>query len=138
MMIRTYKELIRIPTFEERFKYLQLAGRVGRKTFGHERYLNQAFYRSDEWKQIRNEVIARDEGCDLGIPGLEIHDRIYIHHMNPIALEDFFEGTSSVLDPNNLICCAYNTHLAIHYSDERMLTSKPIERRKHDTCPWKQ
>lgn len=137
-MVRTYKELIRIPTFEERFKYLQLAGRVGRKTFGHERYLNQAFYRSDEWKQIRNEVIARDEGCDLGIPGLEIHDRIYIHHMNPIALEDFLEGTSSVLDPNNLICCTYNTHLAIHYGDERMLTSKPIERRKHDTCPWKQ
>lgn len=137
-MIRTYKELIRIPTFEERFKYLQLAGRVGRKTFGHERYLNQAFYRSDEWKQIRNEVIARDEGCDLGVPGLEIHDRIYIHHMNPIVLEDFLEGTSSVLDPINLICCTYNTHLAIHYGDERMLTSKPIERRKHDTCPWKQ
>ena len=137
-MIRTYKELIRIPTFEERFKYLQLAGRVGRKTFGHERYLNQAFYRSDEWKQIRNEVIARDEGCDLGIPGLEIHDRIYIHHMNPIVLEDFLGGTSSVLDPNNLICCTYNTHLAIHYGDERMLTSKPMERRKYDTCPWKQ
>lgn len=137
-MIRTYKELIRIPTFEERFKYLQLAGRVGRKTFGHERYLNQAFYRSDEWKQIRNEVIARDEGCDLGIPGLEIYDRIYIHHMNPIVLEDFLEGTSSVLDLNNLISCTYNTHLAIHYGDERMLTSKPIERRKYDTCPWKQ
>ena len=137
-MIRTYKELIRIPTFEERFKYLQLAGRVGRKTFGHERYLNQAFYRSDEWKQIRNEVIARDEGCDLGIPGLEIHDRIYIHHMNLIALEDFLGGTSSVLDPNNLICCTYNTHLAIHYGNERMLTSKPMERRKYDTCPWKQ
>lgn len=137
-MIRTYKELIRIPTFEERFKYLQLAGRVGRKTFGHERYLNQAFYHSDEWKQIRNEVIARDEGCDLGIPGLEIRDRIYIHHMNPIALEDFLGETSSVLDPNNLICCTYNTHLAIHYGDERMLTSKPMERRKYDTCPWKQ
>lgn len=137
-MIRTYKELIRIPTFEERFKYLQLAGRVGRKTFGHERYLSQAFYHSDEWKQIRNEVIARDEGCDLGIPGLEIHDRIYIHHMNPIVLEDFLGGTSSVLDPNNLICCTYNTHLAIHYGDERMLTSKPMERRKYDTCPWKQ
>lgn len=137
-MIRTYKELIRIPTFEERFKYLQLAGRVGRKTFGHERYLNQVFYHSDEWKQIRNEIIARDEGCDLGIPGLEIHDRIYIHHMNPIELEDFLEGTSSALDPNNLICCTYNTHLAIHYGDEKMLTSKPIERRKYDTCPWKQ
>lgn len=137
-MIRTYKDLIRLRTFEERYEYLKLAGRVGEKTFGHERYLNQKFYRSDEWKEIRNYVIARDNGCDLGIPGLEIHDKIYIHHMNPIQMEDFIDGNEWILDPKYLITCTYNTHLAIHYGDERILTSKPIERRKNDTCPWKQ
>ena len=137
-MIRTYKELIRIPTFEERFKYLQFAGRVGRKTFGHERYLNQRFYLSPEWRKIRQQVIARDEGCDLAVSGLEIHDRIYIHHMNPISIEDFMENSELLFNTDYLICCTYNTHLAIHYGSERMLSSKPIERKKNDTCPWRQ
>ena len=137
--MKTYSELILLPTFEERFRYLKLDGIVGESTFGFDRYLNQKFYRSDpEWLRLRDLVIIRDNGCDLGIFDRDIHGRVIIHHMNPIALEDFLEGTSSVLDPNNLICCTYNTHLAIHYGDERMLTSKPIERRKHDTCPWKQ
>lgn len=140
-MIRTYSELIRLPSYEERYSYLRLHGKVGRETFGNLRHYNQKFYHSREWKLVRNKVIARDYGCDLGIDGLEINDRIYIHHMNPVEIETFLYGEEEAmrlyLDPEFLICCCYNTHLAIHYGDERLLTSKPIERRPGDTCPWK-
>lgn len=137
MIIRNYKELSRLHTYEERYQYLKLAGKVGQETFGIDRYLNQRFYTSYEWRQVRRYVIARDHGCDLGLEDLEIHDKIYIHHMNPILLEDILEGNIDILNPEFLICTTYNTHLAIHFGDERLLTSKPIERKPFDTCPWK-
>lgn len=137
MSIRTYSELITLPTFEERFQYLKLDGRVGEETFGFDRYLNQIFYGSDEWKSIRDFVIIRDGGCDLGIPGREIHGRILVHHMNPIRQEDILRRSKYLLDPEYLICTIKNTHDAIHYSDEGLLILDPIERTKNDTCPWK-
>lgn len=135
--IRTYSELITLPTFEERFQYLKLDGRVGEETFGFDRYLNQIFYGSDEWKSVRDFVIIRDGGCDLGIPGREIHGRILVHHMNPIRQEDILRRSKYLLDPEYLICTIKNTHDAIHYSDEGLLILDPIERTKNDTCPWK-
>lgn len=137
MIIRTYSELITLPTFEERFQYLKLDGRVGEETFGFDRYLNQIFYGSDEWKSVRDFVIIRDGGCDLGIPGREIHGRILVHHMNPIRQEDILRRSKYLLDPEYLICTIKNTHDAIHYSDEGLLILDPIERTKNDTCPWK-
>lgn len=137
MIIRTYSELITLPTFEERFQYLKLDGRVGEETFGFDRYLNQIFYGSDEWKSVRDFVIIRDGGCDLGIPGREIHGRILVHHMNPIRQEDILRRSKYLLDPEYLICTIKNTHDAIHYSDEGILILDPIERTKNDTCPWK-
>ena len=137
MNIRTYSELITIPTFEERFKYLQLNGSVGSETFGFDRYLNQAFYRSQEWKRIRDEVIVRDYGCDLGIDGREIFGKIYIHHMNPVTPKDIVDVTRFLLDPEYLICTTHSTHNAIHYGDENLLTKGPVVRTKNDTCPWK-
>lgn len=137
-MIRSYSELIELDTFEERFKYLQLNGAVGRETFGFDRYFNQAFYRSSEWKSIRDQVIFRDNGCDLGVEGYEIFGKIYIHHMNPIMLEDIELKNDNLLDPEYLICTTHRTHNAIHYGDEKQLISKPIERTKNDTCPWRQ
>ena len=137
MIIRTYSELIKIQTFEERFEYLNLDGKVGEETFGFDRYLNQVFYKSDEWKSIRNEVIIRDNGCDLGIEDREIHGRIIIHHMNPITVDDIIHRNEDILNPEYLICVADNTHKAIHYGDEDLLIKDLIERTKNDTCPWR-
>ena len=137
MSIRTYSELITLPTFEERFKYLQLNGQVGKDTFGFDRYINQNFYRSLEWKRVRDKVILRDNGCDLGVEGYEIHGRILIHHMNPITIRDIESMSEYLLNPEYLISTVHNTHNAIHYGDESLLITAPIERRKNDTCPWK-
>ena len=136
-MIRTYSELIQYSTFEERFKYLSLKGQVGEETYGFDRWINQKFYRSREWKQIRNLIIVRDSGCDLGISGREILEHIIIHHMNPILLKDITDSTSYLLDPEYLICTSHITHEAIHYGDESLLISEPVERRPNDTCPWR-
>lgn len=136
-IIRTYSELITLPTFEERFRYLKLGGKVGEDTFGFDRYLNQVFYRSAKWKEIRDYVIIRDNGCDLGMEGHEIHQRILVHHMNPITKEDILRESEFLLDPEYMICTIKNTHDAIHYGDESLLITAPIERRKNDTCPWK-
>lgn len=137
MTIRTYSELISIPTFEERFKYLQLNGEVGAETFGFDRYLNQNLYRSQRWKRIRDSIIIRDNGCDLACEGYEIRGRILIHHINPITVEDILKENPMVFDPENLITTVHNTHNAIHYGDESLLITGPIERRANDTCPWK-
>lgn len=135
--IKTYSELITLPTFEERYEYLRIGGRVGEETFGFDRYLNQIFYKSKEWLSIRDQVIARDNGCDLGIPGREIRRRILIHHMNPITVEDILNRSDFLLNPEYLICTVKNTHDAIHYGDENLLNKDPIERTKNDTCPWR-
>ena len=135
--IKTYSELITIPTFEERFEYLKLDGQVGVETFGFNRYLNQAFYKSDEWLSIRDYVITRDNGCDLGMEGYEIYGRILIHHINPITKDDIIQRSRILLDPENLITTVKRTHDAIHYGDSNLLIKAPIERRKNDTCPWR-
>ena len=135
--IKTYSELIDLPTFEERFRYLRLKGAVGEDTFGFDRYLNQVFYRSAEWKRVRDQVIIRDNGCDLGVEGREIYGRILIHHMNPITIKDIRTASEFLLNPDYLICVTHATHNAIHYGDENLLIKAPIERTKNDTCPWK-
>lgn len=137
MIIRTYSELITIPTFEERYKYLKIGGKVGEETFGFERYLNQEFYKSYEWQSIRRQVIVRDLGCDLGIKDREIHGKIIVHHMNPITIDDIIEASDFLLNPEYLICTLKSTHDAIHYGDESLLIKAPVERMKNDTCPWK-
>jgi hypothetical protein len=126
-----------LPTFQARYKYLRLNGEVGKETFGFDRYMNQFFYRSPEWRRVRDFVITRDEGCDLGIPGREIFGRIVIHHMNPIRPEDIRNRSDLLLDPEYLITTIHDTHLAIHYGDEHLLLQEPVERRPNDTCPWK-
>lgn len=137
--MRTYRELIRLETFKERFRYLKLSGCVGEATFGYDRYLNQDFYRSKEWKTVRNEIIVRDMGCDLALEGYEIRGKIFIHHMNPIEMKDIVNTSEFLLDPENLICVSMETHNAIHYGDESLLRSKVlIERKPNDTCPWKE
>lgn len=138
MKIRTYSELIKFPTFQERFEYLRLAGIVGKETFGFDRYMNQIFYKSKEWASVRREVIIRDNGCDLGVDGYEIHGAILIHHMNPIDLKDIVGGTEALLNPEYLITTVLGTHNAIHYGNAGLLPVMPIERRANDTCPWKQ
>lgn len=135
--IRTYSELLSFSTFEERFEYLKLDGRVGQDTFGFDRYLNQIFYRSREWKAVRDQIIMRDNGCDLGIPGYEVYGRVLIHHMNPISIEDIERNTSILMDPEYLILTSHNTHNAIHYGNSGNLLLPPIERSPNDTCPWK-
>lgn len=137
MIIRTYSELITLPTFEERYQYLRLGGRVGEETFGFDRYLNQLFYKSDEWKALRDEIIVRDNGCDLGIDGREIYGRILIHHMNPITVDDIVKRSRYLLDPEYLITTVKNTHDAIHYGNESLLITMPRERTRNDTCPWR-
>lgn len=137
MIIRTYSELITLPTFNDRFQYLKLNGQVGESTFGFDRYLNQLFYKSDEWLRLRDQIIIRDNGCDLGIEGREIHGRILIHHMNPIRKEDILNRSRYLLDPEFMICTVKRTHDAIHYGDENLLLTIPKERRKNDTCPWR-
>ena len=138
MIIRTYSELCRLSTFEERFEYLQLKGAVGRDTFGFDRIFNQRFYKSREWKSIRDYVIVRDNGCDLGVEGYEINGQgIYIHHLNPITLDDIELATDILLDPEFLITTTHRTHNAIHYGDSNLLIKSPIIRTKNDTCPWR-
>ena len=138
MKTRCYSELARLPTFEERFNYLKLNGEVGSATFGFDRYLNQAFYNSAEWKRARDEVIIRDCGCDLGIIGREIGNCIIIHHMNPISESDLRDVTDILLNPEYLICVSHRTHNAIHYGDENLITKTNVtERFPNDTCPWK-
>ena len=137
MSIRTYSELIQLPTFEERFRYLQLSGSVGKETFGFDRYINQNFYRSDAWRRVRDQVIVRDNGCDLGIEDRMIYGKILIHHMNPINDKDIINLTEILLNPEYLICVSHVTHNAIHYGDEELFMKEPIERSKNDTCPWK-
>lgn len=136
-MIRTYAELKTLRTFRERYEYLRLSGKVGKETFGFDRYLNQVFYKSKEWEQIRREVIIRDNGCDLGIDGYEIRGKILIHHMNPITASDIVKRSDILLNPDYLITTVLSTHNAIHYGDERLLMDVPLERTKHDTCPWR-
>lgn len=137
-MIRTFNELRSLKTFEERFDYLQLHGKVGLDTFGFDRIFNQMFYRSKEWKRMRDEIIIRDFGRDLGIEGREIlYGKIVIHHMNPISIKDLEESTEFLLNPNYLITTTPNTHRAIHYGDKSLLALDPVERRPNDTCPWK-
>ncbi len=135
-MIRTHRELTRLKSFEERFEYLKLRGQVGKSTFGYDRYINQAFYRSSEWRRVRNLVIARDEGLDLGVTGYEIFDRPIIHHMNPMGLEDLVSGDDDILNPEYLVCVSHRTHNAIHYGDESLLPKPLVERRPGDTRLW--
>ena len=137
MMIRTYSELIKLKTFKDRFEYLKLDGIVGEETFGFDRYMNQIFYKSREWTSVRRAVIIRDNGCDLGVEGYEIHGKILIHHMNPINLSDIVHKTDELLNPDYLITTVLSTHNAIHYGDASLLPVLPIERRANDTCPWK-
>lgn len=136
-MILTYNELIQIPTFEERFRYLKLSGTVGKDIYGSKRRLNQGFYHSAEWLRFRDRIIFRDKGCDLAAEGFEIFEPIIIHHLNPISYEDILSGASCVLDPNNVVCTKHSTHNAIHYGSETHEPDIPIERRKNDTCPWR-
>lgn len=135
--IKTYCELRRFDTFEDRFDYLNLVGVVGQSTFGFERHLNQKFYRSAQWRNIRDHVIARDNGMDLGIDGYEIYDRPIIHHMNPMTSQDLIHGNQDVLDPEFLITVTHNTHNAIHYGDRSLLPQPLLERRPNDTIPWR-
>lgn len=137
MSIKKYSELITIPTFVERFKYLMLRGKVGEFTFNGHRHLNQVLYKSPEWRSIRRAVILRDEGCDLGCDGYEIMGNILVHHINPITIGDIVERKSCVFDLENLICTSLDTHNAIHYGDEDLLPKELIIRTRNDTCPWR-
>ena len=136
MMIRTYHELIQLPSFRERYEYLRIGGLVGNDTFGFDRYLNQKFYHSPEWKQIRRDVIIRDEGRDLAMEGYEIQNGVYIHHMNPIGKDDLQNATELLLNPDYLVCVSFRTHQAIHYGDSSLLPHLPVERRPGDTKLW--
>lgn len=138
MRIRSYSELIQLPTIEERYQYLKLVGEVGSMTFGSSRFLNQQFYSSRLWKDVRNEVILRDQSCDLGIPDYELYDHVTIHHINPISIDDVKdENWDKLLNPENLITTSYNTHKAIHFGNNAMLPRKPLERSPGDTCLWR-
>lgn len=137
MNTKTYSELITIPTFEERFEYLRLKGSVGKDTFGYDRYLNQILYNSPEWKKLRNQIVIRDNGCDLACEGYDIYSHILIHHLNPITVDDVVARSRKVFDPDNLVCVTHNTHNAIHYGDASLLVTGPIVRTKNDTCPWR-
>ena len=136
-MIKTYSELIQLPTFIERYRYLKLGGVVGVETFGYDRYLNQMLYRTAEWKRFRNEIIVRDNGCDLACDGYEIYGKILVHHINPITVEDVLRRDPKIFDPENIISTTLDTHNAIHYGDESLLMLGPIERKPNDTCPWR-
>lgn len=136
-MIRTYSELSKFPSFEERYEYLRLKGVVGKETFGFERFLNQYFYKSKEWRSIRDTVIIRDCGCDLGMEGCDIFDKVIVHHMNPLTKYDIQTQSEFLLNPEYLICTSHHTHNAIHYGDEKLLRNTLAERHPNDTCPWK-
>ena len=137
--MKTYSELITLPTFEERYEYLKIGGAVGKETFGYDRYLNQILYTSDEWRKFRRDIIIRDNGCDLACPGFDIPEgvKILIHHINPITMEDVLNRDPKIFDPENVIATILNTHNAIHYGDASLLTLAPLERSKNDTCPWR-
>ena len=135
--IRSYHELSRLKTFEERYEYLKMTARIGEETFGTERFLNQYFYGTPEWRALRQEALIRDQGCDLGIEDHPIGGRIEVHHINPITAEDIKNRNPSILDLDNVICVSSNTHKAIHYGDASLLPHDPIERKPNDTCPWK-
>lgn len=137
MSIKCYSELITLPTFIERYRYLKIGGRVGAATFGHDRYLNQLLYHSGEWLEFRDSIIIRDKGCDLAVPEFELHERILVHHIDPITVEDVLNRHPKVFDPENTISTSLNTHNAIHYGDESKLAILPIERTPNDTCPWR-
>lgn len=136
-IIKTYSELITIPDYKSRFDYLKLNGTVGEDTFGYDRYLNQILYHSAEWRNLRSTIIIRDNSCDLAVDGFDIYSRILIHHINPITVDDIIKRNPIVFDPENLICVTHNTHNAIHYSDEKLLSVGPVTRSANDTCPWK-
>lgn len=136
MRTRRYNELRRLTTFEERFEYLSLGGEVGLSTFGFDRWINQHFYRSREWKLVREQVIVRDNGCDLGVPGHEIHSRLLVHHMNPMSPDDLVRQQEWVLDPEYLITTTHQTHNAIHYGDQSLIPKAPVQRRPGDTKLW--
>ena len=134
---KCYSELIQLPTFIQRYRYLKIGGIVGEETFGYDRYLNQLLYRSPEWKRFRRDIIIRDEACDLACEGYEIVGKILIHHINPITVRDIEMRDPKIFDPENVISVTLNTHNAIHYGDESLLITEPLERTPYDTCPWK-
>lgn len=136
-LTKCYSELIRIPTFIERFRYLQIGGQVGYETFGSDRYLNQILYASDEWKRFRRDIIIRDNACDLAVDGFDIIGPVLVHHINPITVEDVLNRDPKIFDPENVITTVLRTHNAIHYGDESLLVMEPIERSRNDTCPWR-
>lgn len=137
-MIRTYDALMKCQTFLQRFNYLKLGDKIGKETFGYDRYLNQRFYKTPEWKKLRDEIIIRDDGCDLGHPDFPIYGRIIIHHMNPLTKDDIIHSTEYLLDPKYLICVSHDTHNAIHYgSSDLLLIDEPVIRKPNDTCPWR-
>lgn len=136
-MIKTYSELIRFKTLEERYRYLRIGGRVGEETFGFDRWMNQVFYKDPRWRDIRDEVITRDNGCDLGLEGYDIHGKIFVHHMNPVTKDDILHNFDSLLNPEFLISTSKRTHDAIHYGNEDLLPQKPVVRTRNDMCPWK-
>lgn len=136
--IKTYSELITLPSFIERFRYIKLNGQVGEKTFGFERYLNQTLYRTMEWKHFRREIIIRDMGCDLADGDYEIVGKILVHHINPLTIEDIRTKHPKIFDSENVVCTSLNTHNALHYGDENLLMIDPVVRTQYDTCPWKQ
>lgn len=136
--MKSYSELSKINNYIERYRYLRIGGSIGEETFGFERYLNQKFYKSPEWKKLRNQIILRDNGCDMGMPDHEIHGRIYIHHINPVLPEYIVQRKNLLMDPENLVCVSLNTHNAIHYGDESMIEEiMPVIRRPNDTIPWR-
>ena len=137
MIVKTYSELIRLEKYMDRYQYLMLNGRVGKETFGYERFLNQSLYKSYEWRSVRDEVIVRDHGCDLGMEGYEIYGSIIVHHMNPITMDDIQNRNEDIFNPEYLVSTSFSTHNAIHYGDEGLLITEPIIRTKNDTCPWK-
>lgn len=137
-MKKCYSELMSISDFEERYRYLRIGGRVGEETFGCNRQINQQLYTKDfRWKQLRNRIIVRDDGCDLAMPDFRIYGKVIIHHINPITVEDFMNNNQIIFDPENLICVSFNTHQAIHFGDASLLPQVPIVRTKNDTCLWR-
>lgn len=136
-MTKTYEELILLKTFEERFEYLSMSGKIGDPTFGSHRGLNQMLYTSPEWKEIRRKVILRDNGCDLALPGYQISTRAYIHHINPITEDDILNHSPEIFSLNNLVCVSFKTHNAIHYGNKEGISRDPVIRRPNDTCPWR-
>lgn len=136
-IIKTYSEMISLPTFIERFEYLKIGGKVGDATFGYDRYLNQILYRTPEWKRFRRDIIVRDMGCDLACEDREIVGKIMVHHINPLTIEDVYNLDPKIFDPENVVCVSLDTHNAIHYGDQSLLMKDPVVRTKNDTCPWK-